>query len=1173
MPKKKLVVNKHDNQDLLFKIRNEELTENNIKFYQKRARELFLLSDLVVINDLEGIKILIEKVGVDINKAKKLTPLMIAAQKGYFNIFKYLLEKGADYNRCTIENRNALIYAAENGHAEIIRYMVDEKNSGRLDFKPNVAAHKNQYTALMFATCFGHKESVEQLLRLKEIDINALDSEKGHALMICACQWNSQKNKEYMQIAQMLLAANSDIYARDTMGVNTLMTFSRKNNSLGMLLILDRCKKINPKNPTEAIKKFVNEKTTQSWTALHFAADEGGSDVIPILLRHGADIDALDSKSTTPLIHAIEKNYKLAQRLVQGYDIINLDQQKVNVAANVNIINEFGSDALFAALYQAYEFVKEKKYSNLRHLLPLIHQLIDKTLDVDKAKIEIYITSSNIRGIKNSGYATSLALAATIGNRKLVRLLLEKGASFEYYMATNLSILRDACLDRNKSDIDGKNKKITFPLLFRAKLIMACKENETKNNKSEIDNKVELEGETIKTNKLEAINILVDFLTSDEPYLGIQVLPNNDIGLMFSGIKQAAVFNNKDLAELVDAVQNAISIQENQKPDDLLRIIKSSKPFFKLEMQQIAESIDDEFVKCALQFHHQLSYLSQLYTFHLGLQEKLKSENSSALDQYDDKFSILYTKAMTLGEDFLNQNKEQREKFTQLQTINPQEARKITQEINANFKTFSDAKEQLMELQREITIMLEQKETHGKLLKSNINNLHDKHNKSTKKKTKDKFTVIFTVDKQAPKAQRGSTQTEAQISSQNNTKQNNTLLSNTVQNNMKPKRIEDIRLRSDAELKALHSELTGTTSTNTNTSNLNQTYLAKLDAEKSKAKRNSKKNNLSIIPEKMDVLDQVNRLSDILKFNSKENKELEFLETNALWGGFNLLMESLKNFHGPKLFSESLALILRNFGFHEDGELKLIWGKSVENSGNQELHLKELREMTHQLIKYFSHQDVKADSSKKSTSLNSILPAINSPLFTRIVEYALTRAKEQSQNLSSQIPSLQVCISQISRSETELNIYKKVCTVHPELLDDPIGKTVILVGLGNTVARLGSYVASTKLFYRSAYKSNKLEKYDDYIEAGNLYRHKDNYKAMDWRIIIASLVEEILLGYFLSTEPFLEKSIEDKIKKEKPSLTAHRAICEFLPLFAQQIQQQHDEKDKIVQADKSPKHS
>lgn len=73
------------------------------------------------------------------------TPLVIAAEKGYFNIVKLLVDRGADVNsiknfdieediydyddsdyECQEEFRTALSYAAENGYFDIVKYLVDK---------------------------------------------------------------------------------------------------------------------------------------------------------------------------------------------------------------------------------------------------------------------------------------------------------------------------------------------------------------------------------------------------------------------------------------------------------------------------------------------------------------------------------------------------------------------------------------------------------------------------------------------------------------------------------------------------------------------------------------------------------------------------------------------------------------------------------------------------------------------------------------------------------------------------------------------------------------------------------------------------------------------------------------------------------------------------------------
>ena len=62
----------------------------------------------------------------DINKKGKLgrTPLMIASAKNYKNLFKELLDNGADINIRDDEHKNAYNFASDNGNLEILKIIL-----------------------------------------------------------------------------------------------------------------------------------------------------------------------------------------------------------------------------------------------------------------------------------------------------------------------------------------------------------------------------------------------------------------------------------------------------------------------------------------------------------------------------------------------------------------------------------------------------------------------------------------------------------------------------------------------------------------------------------------------------------------------------------------------------------------------------------------------------------------------------------------------------------------------------------------------------------------------------------------------------------------------------------------------------------------------------------------
>lgn len=127
---------------------------------------------------LETIKALLSSDKIDINALDEWdgkNALMQAAGEGYLKIVELLLSAGADVNiktkKCTRPNNTALIYAARNGHIEVVKTLLSVKGI-------NINVKGCDGTALAMAAGNGHEEVVKMLLEANGININA-KNDKG----------------------------------------------------------------------------------------------------------------------------------------------------------------------------------------------------------------------------------------------------------------------------------------------------------------------------------------------------------------------------------------------------------------------------------------------------------------------------------------------------------------------------------------------------------------------------------------------------------------------------------------------------------------------------------------------------------------------------------------------------------------------------------------------------------------------------------------------------------------------------------------------------------------------------------------------------------------------------------------------------------------------------------
>lgn len=94
---------------------------------------------------------------IDIEDANNETPLFKAAENGHLEVVKFLVSKKADVNHVGIV-RTPLHCAADIGNLEILKFLL-EKGAD-----PNKAGSVNKETPLHIAASNGHKEIVQLLL-------------------------------------------------------------------------------------------------------------------------------------------------------------------------------------------------------------------------------------------------------------------------------------------------------------------------------------------------------------------------------------------------------------------------------------------------------------------------------------------------------------------------------------------------------------------------------------------------------------------------------------------------------------------------------------------------------------------------------------------------------------------------------------------------------------------------------------------------------------------------------------------------------------------------------------------------------------------------------------------------------------------------------------------------
>ncbi|KAJ4856910.1 ankyrin repeats (3 copies) domain-containing protein [Trichoderma breve] len=290
------------------------------------------------------VQLLLEKgASVDVQGREGTAPIHCAARAGNLEMVEMLLEFGANIDIADGYGNTALHEAALNRSADIFETLCKRgcqkrrNKHGRAAF--HIAAMKGLSSAvsqlgdyanskdsqkkspLYLAVEYGHKDFVQQLLRLPQVEVNARGYRDLTPLQV-ACK------KGYDSITEILLDAGADIEILSDDGRTPLLHAVQEQMESTVKLLTTRGANVN----------FIHLGTT----ALHTAAQMGYSAIFEYLLKGGADIHAgAETAAGTPL-HA-------ACTMIDGNPMI---QRLIDLGAVIDETDEENQTPLhIAALY------------------------------------------------------------------------------------------------------------------------------------------------------------------------------------------------------------------------------------------------------------------------------------------------------------------------------------------------------------------------------------------------------------------------------------------------------------------------------------------------------------------------------------------------------------------------------------------------------------------------------------------------------------------------------------------------------------------------------------------------------------------------------------------------------------------------------------------------------
>ena len=189
------------------------------------------------------VQYLVEKQNVDsdIKGNHQKTPLQYACEQGYFQIVKYFLSKGVNYQAIDEYGDHVIHYASKGGLILIVKFLIEKRNVDK-DIK----------------------------------------GRSGSTPLHYAC------TKKHLHLVQYLISKGANVNAKTNCGLYVIHSACR-GGSLPIIQYLIEKQKVN-----------INIKGARGKTPLHIAAIHHYDDVINYLISKGADKNAKDDYGTTP---------------------------------------------------------------------------------------------------------------------------------------------------------------------------------------------------------------------------------------------------------------------------------------------------------------------------------------------------------------------------------------------------------------------------------------------------------------------------------------------------------------------------------------------------------------------------------------------------------------------------------------------------------------------------------------------------------------------------------------------------------------------------------------------------------------------------------------------------------------------------------------------------------
>lgn len=234
-----------------------------------------------------------------------LVPLLVAMENEKEDVIKLLIEKGAklclDISRSgnnLMENPHILVYRKEMLELAVNEYI---KKMKKEDVNKLIG---EQNTLLIYAAKLNFKDAVKKLIEMgANLEINVKRTSHTTVLDTALTMSIRKKNNE---IAKMLIDAGAKIKEYSQKDWNPLYVAIKEKNVEILKYLIEKNIELNPENGNE--NPLINA-----------ISDELENPMVELLVKHGADVNAVDEYQETALSRAIfNEDYKTIDLLIKN---------------------------------------------------------------------------------------------------------------------------------------------------------------------------------------------------------------------------------------------------------------------------------------------------------------------------------------------------------------------------------------------------------------------------------------------------------------------------------------------------------------------------------------------------------------------------------------------------------------------------------------------------------------------------------------------------------------------------------------------------------------------------------------------------------------------------------------------------------------------------------------